>query len=150
MVGMVIGSATVPTFSARSGAWTLAATLPETRWTGGGIIEIQPTDNPEALRRVMGDPRHFGDPSSRELYGLVLLMDRAAAAAPSVRIPTLTLMGAHDEVLRPSRVRQVHERIPGAAGFIHYPDGWHWLMADLQAPRVWRDIADFALSASRG
>ena len=45
---------------------------------GEGQIEIWPTDNMDALRRVVVDPRHFGDPSSRELYGLVQLMDAAA------------------------------------------------------------------------
>ncbi len=133
---------------ARSAAWTLASALPDTRWTGRGIVEIRPTDNPAALRRVVADPRHFGDPSSRELYGLVALMDRAAADAPRSRIPTLTLMGAHDEVLEPERVAAVARTIPGNAGFILYPDGWHWLFTDLQADRVWRDVADFALSVT--
>jgi alpha-beta hydrolase superfamily lysophospholipase len=135
---------------ARAGAWALAAAAPEARWTGAGIVDIRPTDNPQALARIAGDPRHIGDPSSRELYGLVRVMDRAAAAAPGVRTPTVTLMGRHDEVLRPAQVRRVHDRIPGAAGFITYPDGWHWLLADLQAPRVWRDIADFVLSGAGG
>jgi alpha-beta hydrolase superfamily lysophospholipase len=134
----------------RAGGWTMATTLPERRWTGRGIVRIRPTDNLEALRRVTADPRHFGDPSSRELYGLVLLMDRAAAAAPEVRLPTLTLMGARDEILKPERVREVHDRIPGGVGFITYPDGWHWLLRDRQAPRVWEDVADFVLSAAPG
>jgi alpha-beta hydrolase superfamily lysophospholipase len=130
----------------RAGGWAFAAALPEKRWTGGNIVEIRPTDNPEALREVSADPRHFGDPSSRELYGLVLLMDRAAAVAGSVSTPTLTLMGAHDEVLRPDQVQRVHARIPGAVDFVEYPDGWHWLFRDLQAARVWDDVATFALS----
>jgi alpha-beta hydrolase superfamily lysophospholipase len=133
----------------RTGAWTLARVMPEKRWTGEGIVAIQVTDNPAALARVFADPRHFGDPSSRELYGLVQLMDRAAAAAPAVTIPTLTLMGAHDEVLRPADVARIHARIPGAAGFIEYPDGWHWLFRDLQAERVWTDVADFTLALPR-
>ena len=77
-------------------------------------------------------------------------MDRAAADAPRVTIPTLTLMGAHDEVLEPERVAAIARTIPGNAGFILYPDGWHWLFSDLQAPRVWRDVADFALSVRPG
>lgn len=129
----------------RAGAFVLASVAPDRRWTGGGVVRIRPTDNPEALRRVAADPRHFGDPSSRELYGLVRLMDRAAAAAPLVTTPTLTLMGAHDEVLRPERVREVHDVIPGASGYLLYPDGWHWLFSDRQAARVWDDVAEFAL-----
>ena len=58
---------------------------------------------------------------------------------------TLTLMGAHDEVLRPERVREVHDVIPGASGYLLYPDGWHWLFSDRQAARVWDDVAEFAL-----
>jgi alpha-beta hydrolase superfamily lysophospholipase len=130
----------------RAGSWALAAALPEKRWTGGNLVQIRVSDNAEALERVQKDPRFFGDPSSRELYGLVQLMDAAAAAAPAVAIPTLTLMGAHDEVLRPDQVRRVHDRIPGASGYILYPDGWHWLFRDLNGAQVWADVADFALS----
>jgi acylglycerol lipase len=132
----------------RAGGWAIATALPERRWTGAGLVEIRPTDNDAALRLVGGDPRHFGDPSSRELYGLVRVMDEAAEAAPDVGLPTLTLMGAKDEVLQPERVREMHGRIPGAAGFRLYPDGWHWLFRDLQAERVWRDVADFVLSGT--
>jgi alpha-beta hydrolase superfamily lysophospholipase len=133
----------------RAGGTALAAAAPEHRWTGQGIVAIQPTDNMAALQRAVSDPWHFADPSSRELLGLVRIMDLAAAAAPEVRIPTLTLMGAHDEVLDPARVRLIAERIPGSVGFLYYPDGWHWLFSDLQAPRVWKDVADFALSGHR-
>jgi hypothetical protein len=55
-------------------------------------------------------------------------------------------MGARDEILRPPRVESIHDRIPGATGYILYPDGWHWLFRDHQAPRVWRDVGDFVLS----
>ena len=68
----------------RAGGWVLAGVAPEKRWTGRGIVEIRPTDNDAAIRRVVADPRHFGDPSSRELCGLIGLMDAAAAAAPRV------------------------------------------------------------------
>lgn len=130
----------------RVGAYALATVLPDKRWTGAGIVAIQPTDNIDAIREALADPRHFGDPSSVELYGLVRLMDKAAAAAPEVATPTLTLMGARDEVLRPDRVRAVHDAIPGAQAFRLYPEGWHWLFRDLQAPAVWREVGDFALA----
>jgi alpha-beta hydrolase superfamily lysophospholipase len=132
----------------RAGAWTLATALPDRRWTGEGIVRIRVSDNEVALARARADPRHFGDPSSRELYGLVQLMDRAAAAAPSVDIPTLTLMGSRDQVLRPEAVRRIADRIPGSVGFIEYPEGWHWLFRDRQAPKVWSDVADFVLSGA--
>lgn len=129
----------------RAGGRAFAAVAPEKRWTGEGFVAIHPTDNRDALVRVAGDPRHFADPSSRELYGLVRLMDRAAAAAPAVRIPTLVLTGARDEVLRPEAVATVARRIPGLVAVVDYPEGWHWLFRDRQAPRVWDDVAAFVL-----
>lgn len=132
----------------RAGALALATVAPERRWTGEGIVRIRPTDNDAEIRRVASDPRHFGNPSSRELWGLVQLMDAAAAVAPYVTTPTLTLMGAHDEALRPESVRRIHDRMPGAAGFRLYPLGWHWLFRDLQAEAVWRDVADFTLAGA--
>lgn len=134
---------------ARTAARLLATALPERRWTGEGFVRIQPTDDLDALRAVVADPRHYGDPSSRELYGLVLLMDRAAAATPSVYLPTLVMMGARDQVLRPEDVERVALDIPGLTRFVLYPRGWHWLFRDRQAPRVWADTAAFALSVGR-
>ena len=49
----------------------------------------------------------------------------------------------------PTASRQVARTIPGDAGFILYPDGWHWLFRDRQAPRVWRDVADFVLGVKK-
>lgn len=134
----------------RAGGRVLATVAPEKRWTGEGLVAIRPTDNLDALRRAAADPRHFADPSSRELYGLVRLMDRAAEAAPRVRIPTLVLVGAHDEVLRPAQIATVARRIPGLVAVVDYPDGWHWLFSDRQAPRVWNDVATFALDPGDG
>ncbi len=130
----------------RLGAWALATLLPERRWSGEGLPIAPPSDNDAAMRAVSADPRHFATPSSRELYGLVRVMDLAAKAAPHVTIPTLTLIGANDAFLLPARVRGVHDRIPGGIDFRVYPQGWHWLFRDLQAPRVWEDVADFAVS----
>ena len=77
-------------------------------------------------------------------------MDAAAAAAPRVAIPTLTLMGARDEVLRPALVREGPRAHPGRGRLRYYPDGWHWLFRDLQAARVWRDVAEFTLAVAAG
>jgi acylglycerol lipase len=133
----------------RASGWALNSLAPDHRWTGGRVVQIRPTDNRTALVRAARNPRSYGDASSRELYGLVRLMDLAAAAAPNVTTPTLTLVGSRDTITRPRGVRMIHERIPGRAALIEYTDGWHWLFRDLQAERVWSDVADFALSAGR-
>jgi acylglycerol lipase len=130
----------------RAGGWTLSTFLPDQRWTGDRIVKITPTDNRTALVMASRNPRSYGTASSRELYGLVRLMDLAAAAAPKVYTPTLTLVGSKDEITSPAGIRKVHERIPGRAGLIEYPEGWHWLFRDLQARRVWSDVANFVLA----
>ncbi|MHA3976508.1 alpha/beta fold hydrolase [Halovulum sp. GXIMD14794] len=130
----------------RFGGWLVASIAPDERFTGKGIVRIVPTDNEDAWRIVTSHPRHYGNPSGRELMGLIRVMDRAAASAPSVTLPTLTLMGENDQILAPSAVARVHTRIPGQAGYILYPEGWHWLFRDVQAPRVWDDVARFALT----
>lgn len=142
----ITGGNAIDPFS-RAGAWTLSMLLPERRWSAERVIDVRPSDNVAAMRRVSRDPRHFATPSSRELYGLLRLMDRAAGAAPHVDMPVVTLMGAKDGFLNPARVRRTHEAIPGAQGFILYEEGWHWLFRDLQAARVWQDVGDFALAA---
>lgn len=134
--------------AARAGAWALATVLPDKRWTGKNL-DLRPSDNREAMIRVALDPRHFADPSSREIWGLVQIMDAAAEAAPKVTIPVLTLMGDRDMYLKPARVRAIADRAPGAAGFREYPEGWHWLFRDLQREVVWRDVAEFVLATKR-
>ncbi len=34
----------------------------------------------------------------------------------------------------------------GPRNVIEYPQGWHLLFRDLQAERVWRDVADWVLA----
>ena len=126
-----------------------AAAAPEKRWTGSGLVSIRPTDNPAAIARVVADPRHFGDPSSRELYGLVRLMDDAAAAAPSRHAPDPrpSWAPATRSSAPPSVRRRSPTRIPGGAASSSTRAAGTGSSADLQAPRVWHDVADFALSA---
>ncbi len=128
----------------RLGAHLVGAVAPDHRFTGDGVVSFHPTDNREALLAAARDPLRVNDPSGRELLGLLAVMDDAAAAAPAVTRPVLTLMGAHDELLRPDAVSRVAARIP-AGEYRLYPDGWHWLFRDLQAPVVWADVGDFAL-----
>ncbi|MEO0821028.1 MAG: alpha/beta fold hydrolase [Pseudomonadota bacterium] len=129
----------------RFAAWTAAAVAPERRFSGRGLVRIQASDNIEALRALGRDPLYLAPPSARELLGLVRIVDRAAAAAEETRQPALLLLGAKDEILPEARVRDVFARLPGPQREIRYPDGWHLLFRDLQAERVWLDVAAYAL-----
>lgn len=127
----------------RALAWSGALLFPDRRWTGDGLVEIRASDNAELLRRLARDPLVIGSPSSREFMGLIRLMDMAVAAAPEVEAPTLVLYGEKDEVTPVGPVRAAHAALGGPKRLVTYPDGWHMLFRDLQAPRVWRDVADW-------
>lgn len=125
--------------------WGAGVLMPEKRFTGDGIVRIVPSDNYDAMVEAFENPRKIADPSARELYGLIRLMDAAEATTHRVTLPTLTLMGARDQIFSPRQIKRVHDRIPGNNDFILYPEGWHWLFRDLQAEAVWKDVAGFAL-----
>lgn len=127
-------------------AWTAAVVVPDKRYTGQGIVRIQSTDNIAALRAMRADPLYLGQPSSRELMGLVRVTDSAEAAAASVDLPALLLLGDKDQIVPNQRVREVFDTLAGPKTIVAYPDGWHLLFRDLQAANVWRDVADWALS----
>ena len=59
------------------------------------------------------------------------------------------LLGAKDEIVPDGAARRVFARLTGPRRVIEYPEGWHLLLRDLQAERVWRDIADWALAIRR-
>ena len=127
-------------------AWVAAATVPDKRFSGRGVVEIQATDNIPLLRALARDPHYLSPPSARELYGLVRLTDLARDAVAHVELPSLLLLGKRDEIVPNSRVREVYVRTAGPRRVLTYEDGWHLLFRDLQAERVWRDVADWVLS----
>ncbi|MDT8346075.1 MAG: alpha/beta fold hydrolase, partial [Thermohalobaculum sp.] len=130
----------------RLAAWLAAAVVPDTRFTGEGLVRIQATDNLEALHEMARDPYYLRPPSAREIMGLVRLTDLAAEAAPDVRLPVLLLLGARDEIVPGAAVRRVFARTRGPRQTISYAEGWHLLFRDLQAAAVWRDVAGYALA----
>ncbi len=130
----------------RLAAWTVAAVMPERRFTGEGVVEIQASDNIEMLYALGRDPRYLRPPSAREILGMVRVADMAEAAAEKVGLPALLLLGAKDEIVPEAAVGRVFARLTGPQQVIEYQEGWHMLFRDLQAERVWRDVADWSLA----
>ena len=126
-------------------AWIAATVVPDRRFTGEGVVRIQASDNIEALRELSRDPNYLSPPSARELHGLVRLTDLAEAAAPNVRIPSLMILGAKDQVAINSVAERTFALFPAESHVVEYPEGWHLLFRDIQAERVWRDVALWAL-----
>jgi alpha-beta hydrolase superfamily lysophospholipase len=90
------------------------------------------------------DPQMVWGTRPDTVYGLVSLMDGAGKDLARVRVPVLYAYGAHDELIpaAPS-IRAAAKLKPGDRS-AYYPDGWHILLRDWQAERVWADVTAFA------
>ncbi|WP_170317564.1 alpha/beta fold hydrolase [Paroceanicella profunda] len=145
----VWGGATLP-LPYRASAWIVEQLVPDKRWTGDGVVEIQASDNIPMLLALGADPLVIHAPASRDFMGLIRLMDRAVAAAPHDPLPTLMVYGAHDEVVPEEPVRAAYAALPSPKRFDFVPGGWHMLLRDLDAARVHAGVADWVLSGAGG
>ena len=124
--------------------WLSAHTVPGLRLSGRGL-GIKPSDNIEMLRALGKDPNVIKQTRVDAVWGLVGLMDSAQAAAPQLGAPTLILYGENDELVPPEPTQMFVARLPpperGAWRIAVYEGGYHMLLRDLEAERVWADIA---------
>lgn len=111
--------------------------------TGRGL-GIQASDNIPMLRRLGADPLVIKRTRADAIHGLVGLMDMAAAAPGrlgNTPPPLLILYGLRDEVIPKPPVERFVAALDGRARVALYDTGWHMLLRDLQAEKVWRDLA---------
>lgn len=125
--------------------WMSAHTLPDATVTGRGL-DIRPSDNIEMLRALGRDPLVIKETQIGTIYGLVNLMDEAAASAGRIDVPVLFLYGAHDQIVPAPPVAEVlaamrRDEVDVTAAC--YPNGYHMLLRDLQREVVWKDIASW-------
>ena len=148
----VWGRATMP-FYQRWALWLGARTVPWLTLTGRGI-KRNPSDNKEMLRALGRDPLVIKETRIDAIYGLVNLMDRAAASAPGYRAPSLLLYGDNDDIIPKEAMERVFEGLPKSAStaqrIVRYPDGYHMLLRDLQAETVWKDVAAWIADSAGG
>lgn len=118
-----------------------AHTLPWMRLTGEGL-HVVASDNIDMLRGLSRDPWVIKATRVDAIYGLVDLMDEAMDHIPRLRVPTLVLIGARDEIIPKEPLQRMLERLPPGlpTRVAHYPQGYHLLLRDLQAATPWRDI----------
>lgn len=135
--------------------WVLVHTFPS--WTPTGMsLDIQATDNIEALKAMGQDDKIIKATRIDTIYGLIDLMDAALLASKDVSINTLVLYGEKDEIIpkKPTCEMLQHMRsVDKNVRFKHYPDGYHMLTRDLQANRVFEDslvwMSAFQLESQR-
>lgn len=130
--------------------WVAAHTVPWWEVTGSGL-KIRVSDNREWLRQLSRDPLMIRETRIDALYGIVKLMDEALAAPVPANLPTLVLYGLRDEVIPRAAVCRFVDTLPAAVHrTLWYPEGYHMLLRDLQANRVWEDVQLWLRGAADG
>lgn len=125
----------------RSLLWISAHTFPGSTATGSSF-DRQASDNIEMLRAFSRDPLVIKETRVDAVYGLIGLMRQAYMSADRLPAPLLALYGERDEIVPLKSLRELQSRLPEHRN-IWYPDGYHMLLRDLQAEKVWQDIANW-------
>lgn len=130
----------------RATLWLGAHTAPSRVVTPprGVVRKITASDNIEMLRRIGRDPNMLFETRIDAVYGLVRLMERAYRNAGRATPQTLVLYGSRDQIIPKRAMIRTSRRLPPAVRTAQYPEGYHMLLRDLQAERVWADILAFA------
>jgi acylglycerol lipase len=135
--------------SYRAALWLTAHLVPWLHVSGNGL-HIWPSDNIPMLRKLSRDPLFQHDARTDQVYGLVGLMDDARHAPEHLASPPpiLFVYGAKDQVIPREPTEAVIAELGGKAVVRRYDDGFHMLLRDLDAERVWTDIAGWVGTGS--
>ncbi len=127
----------------RASLWLTARIAPGWNLRPPRGLGIRASDNDEALYRNGRDPLFLHDTRVDTLSGLVSHMEAASRAAPGHETPAFLIYGARDQVIPADAVRDVAAAMGPCGRTAYYEEGWHMLFRDLQAERVWADVAAF-------
>jgi alpha-beta hydrolase superfamily lysophospholipase len=111
------------------------------------VRNIMPSDNIAMLRRMGADPLSLHNNRIDTVHGVVSMMEDAHRAAANLPPRTLVLYGAKDQVIPEAGVKRTTPLLPGHVRTAYYPEGYHMLLRDLQAERVWADVLAFLRDA---
>lgn len=124
----------------RSLLWLGNHLTPWMKLTGDGL-DITPSNNFEMLRALSRDPLVIKETRIDAIAGLTNLMDKALAAAPKLKIPTLLMYGEKDQLVpKQPTLTFIQQAPPGVLTTAWYANGYHMLLRDLEAERYWQDI----------
>jgi acylglycerol lipase len=134
-------------WSYRAALWTTAHVAPWMTFTGKGL-KIWPSDNIEMLRKLSRDPLFQHETRADAIYGLVNLMDETRDGPEHLtqKTPILFLYGANDQIIPKEPTEQVIKTLGKQATVHRYEHGYHMLLRDLDAKKVWSDTLDWISS----
>jgi len=127
--------------------WALLVASYTVPWLplSGGSLDIQASDNTEALIALGRDPLVIKETRVDAVHGLSDLMDEALASAPAFDRKALLLYGAKDELVPEDPMLRLWQVLPAEASphqrRVLYKNGWHLLFKDLDAQLVIADVA---------
>lgn len=133
---------------AMQGSLWLAATLLPGLAVSRGPVQVTPSDNIDALRRLSQDPLTLRATRFDTLKGLVDLMDAALASAPRFEASSLFLYGAHDDLVPPRATVTMWRALPPTAIRAFYPNGYHLLPRDLGRAEPIADVIAWILTGA--
>jgi alpha-beta hydrolase superfamily lysophospholipase len=133
--------------SYRAALWLTAHVVPWKTFTGNGL-KIWPSDNIEMLRKLSRDPLFQHETRADAIYGLADLMDDARHAPEHLSHPPdiLFVYGAKDQIIPKEPTEAVIAALGKRARVKRYDTGYHMLLRDLQAKKVWTDVLDWIAS----
>lgn len=109
-------------------------------------LNIHPSDNIGMLRAMGRESLVQFGARADTTAGLMDLMDQAGESVSDIRMPTLVLFGAHEEVLPEAAVTFFLKHLPAKNVRVAlYPGGYHMLLRDLDGRVVWQDVLDWIL-----
>jgi acylglycerol lipase len=120
--------------------FTAAKVYTPPRWL---TSKITPTDNRDELIAMSRDPLMVWGARSDTLYGMVNLMDRAAASVARLGAQALYLYGANDQIIPKKAAFRAARSLQPTTRTAYYARGYHLMMRDRQGPVVWKDILGF-------
>lgn len=122
-------------------AANIAASLTPGKTLTGERAGRQSTDNTEVLRAMSRDPLMIGATRLDAVLGVVRIMGEAYDGADKACADTLVLIGEKDEIIPLDAMEETAASLCGSVDLRRYENGWHLLFRDLEAKRVWRDVA---------
>jgi acylglycerol lipase len=134
----------------KTALWTVAHVAPRLDLEPPNFITttVHASDNIDELRAMGRDRLMLWGARADAIYGLVNLMQHASTGTARLKIPTLYLSGAHDELVPAASMLKAAHRLPGGDRTGYYANGWHLLLVDRQAPVVWRDVESYIRDSS--